>query len=297
MNAASTPATPPKRVERVIRDRPLHWVGDGFRVRSLLSYAGGNLFDPFLLLDHAEPHRFAPNPREPGVGEHPHRGFETVTLAYRGELAHRDSAGHGGTLGPGDVQWMTAASGLVHEEFHSERFAREGGVLEMVQLWVNLPAARKGEAPGYQHLPAAGFPVVPLPGGAGSVRVVAGAFAGITGPARTATPVNLWDADLRPGVPATLPLPAGHTSLLLVRAGRLRVDAEAVAAGGLVVLSRPGVGVGVEALEPAEALVLSGEPIGEPVAGQGPFVMNTQQEIREAVQDFTSGRMGRLGPV
>src|SRR6187551_1953245 len=189
-----------------VHDAPKgHWVGDGFPVRSLFSYNGlGQQLSPFLLLDHAGPADFTPTTAKRGVGEHPHRGFETVTIVYQGEVEHGDSGGAHGVIGPGDVQWMTAASGVVHEEFHSERFAREGGTLEMVQLWVNLPAADKKSPPKYQGILAGQIPVVPLAGGAGTVRVIAGEFEGAKGPAHTFTPIQLWDLRLVAGRSVTL---------------------------------------------------------------------------------------------
>lgn len=283
-----------KTVQRSIRDVPQHWVGDGFPVRSLFSYSNGNRFDPFLLLDYAGPHEFAPGTSKRGVGEHPHRGFETVTIVYQGELEHRDSSGSQGTIGSGDVQWMTAASGVVHEEFHSERFTREGGTLEMVQLWVNLPASEKMSPPRYQGLLDADIPRVPLADDAGTVRVIAGEFQGTAGPARTVTPINLWDVQLAGSQSVELSLPEGHTALIVIQSGAVRINETAAQACELAELERTGTQVRLDAEGASRLLVLTGEPIGEPVAGQGPFVMNTQEEIRQAIEDYRSGRMGRL---
>ncbi len=277
-----------------------HWVGDGFPVRSLFSYGDhGRALSPFLLLDHAGPHHFAPAERPRGVGVHPHRGFETVTIVYEGEVAHRDSTGAGGTIGPGDVQWMTAASGILHEEFHSEAFTARGGPLEMVQLWVNLPAQHKQAAPGYQTLLAHDIPSVELPAGGGRVRVIAGAYGGHAGPARTFTPVQVWDVRLAAGVRAELPAAAGHTLALVVLRGTVHVnEGEATAgAGQLVQFGGAGERVVLEAPDgEATLLWLSGEPIDEPVVGYGPFVMNTREEIAQAVDDLRSGRFGRIAP-
>lgn len=281
-----------KSIRRIIRDVPQHWVGDGFPVRSLFSYAGGNQYDPFLLLDYAGPHRFAPAESTRGVGEHPHRGFETVTIVYQGELEHRDSSGSRGTIGAGDVQWMTAASGVVHEEFHSERFAREGGTLEMVQLWVNLPAGEKMSPPRYQGLLDANIPRASLPEGAGTVRVIAGEYQGIKGAARTVTPINVWDVQVSSA--AELKLVPGHTALIVVQNGTVRINGNPIQAVELAELDRAGSKVHIVAESPARLLVLTGEPIEEPVVGQGPFVMNTQDEIRQAIRDYQDGRMGRL---
>ena len=284
-----------KQIAQVIRDIPQHWVGDGFPVRSLFSYGGGNRFDPFLLLDYAGPYEFPPQEDRRGVGEHPHRGFETVTIVYQGELEHRDSGGNAGSIGPGDVQWMTAASGVVHEEFHSERFTRAGGVLEMVQLWVNLPAKEKMSPPRYQEILNSQIPVVQLSGGAGSVRVIAGKFADTRGPATTVTPLHLWDVRLRAGHTVELPVPDGYSTALVVQQGSVKINGDTPAAGvDLVEFKRAGLGVTVESVDDTMVLLLAGEPIGEPVAGQGPFVMNTREEIQQAIHDFRSGRMGSL---
>lgn len=283
-----------KAVHQVVQDAWQHWVGDGFPVRSLLSYAGENRFDPFLLLDYAGPQTFEPASTVRGVAEHPHRGFETVTIVYQGELAHRDSTGSHGTIGPGDVQWMTAASGVVHEEFHSQRFTRSGGTLEMVQLWVNLPASEKMRPPRYQGLLKSGIPEAPLPDGAGTVRVIAGQFEDTQGPAETFTPVDVWDVQITRGGTFPFTLPDGHTALVLVQAGTARVNAANVAAIGLVELERTGTEVIVETDDAARLLFLSGAPINEPVVGQGPFVMNTRDEIRQAIEDFREGRIGRI---
>ncbi|HKK31218.1 MAG TPA: pirin family protein [Alphaproteobacteria bacterium] len=285
-----------KSVIDVLSAPSVHWVGDGFPVRSLFSHMGGATdHDPFLMLDHAGPHAFTPTDRPRGVGEHPHRGFETVTVVYQGELEHRDSTGAGGRIGPGDVQWMTAGAGVLHEEFHSQEFTRRGGALEMAQLWVNLPAASKMTEPGYQSLQRADIPVANLPDAAGTARVIAGTFQGMTGPARTHSPMNVLDLRLEAGRRVELPLTDGWTSLLVVLHGTVLVNDDAVARGGQVVrLDRAGKGGSVESNTDAKILVLEGEPLGEPVVGYGPFVMNTQQEIRQALDDFRSGRFGRL---
>jgi redox-sensitive bicupin YhaK (pirin superfamily) len=284
-----------KSIRQVIRDVPQHWVGDGFPVRSLFSYNDGDAFDPFLLLDYAGPHRFAPFEASRGVGEHPHRGFETVTIVYQGELEHRDSSGSRGTIGPGDVQWMTAASGVVHEEFHSARFAREGGVLEMVQLWVNLPAKDKMSPPRYQGILDAQIPRVKLPEEGGIARVIAGRLLETTGPAKTFTPINVWDLQLTAGASAELAVPADHNVLLVVQKGAIGIGDTPVKAVELVLFAGGGETIGLDAAEPARLLVLTGQPLREPVVGRGPFVMNRPEEIREAIEDYQSGRMGRLG--
>lgn len=273
-----------------------HWVGDGFPVRSLFSYnSHGRQLSPFLLLDLAGPARFSPIEKQRGVGEHPHRGMETVTIVYQGEVAHSDSTGKGGTIGPGDVQWMTAGAGILHEEFHSSAFSHSGGQLEMVQLWVNLPAKDKMATPGYQAIVASDIPTVPLPGGAGSLRVIAGAFEGHAGPARTFTPMNVWDLRLEQGGLAELTLPEGWTTSLVVLHGSVQINGDAyVGAAQMAVLDRAGQRVSIEASSDTVALLLAGEPIDEPIVGHGPFVMNTQQEIVQAMTDFNSGRFGTM---
>lgn len=273
-----------------------HWVGDGFPVRTLFSYGDGPTVSPFLLLDYAAPQHFEPARTPRGVGPHPHRGFSTVTIVFAGELAHRDSAGHGGTIGPGDVQWMTAANGVVHEEFHSEAFTASGGPMEMVQLWVNLPGKHKRSPPSYQDLRATATPTVPLPNERGRVRVIAGTFGDATGPARSVTPVALWDVALDDG--ASVPLaevPTTWTRMVLVRRGAVRSEGLQAGPGELLHWA-PG-SAATEAIAAApgtECVVLAGEPIPEPVVGYGPFVMNTRAEIQEAIADFERGAMGRL---
>lgn len=286
-----------KTLQRILKSSETHWVGNGFPVSSVFAYDTlGAEFSPFLLLDYAAPHPFPPGNERRGVGGHPHKGFETVTIAYQGELAHRDSSGGGGTIGAGDVQWMTAGDGIVHEEFHSERFTRSGGVLEMVQLWVNLPAKDKSAAPGYQTLLKGDLPTLPLPGGAGTIRIIAGEYRHTPGPARTFTPINVWDVALEAGEETELPLPEGHTSLLFVQEGEaiLPDDHQPLQKGSIASFSRVGEGLVVKAQRTTRLLVLTGEPINEPIVGRGPFVMNTEEEINAAYQQFRSGGMGQL---
>jgi redox-sensitive bicupin YhaK (pirin superfamily) len=276
-----------------------HWVGDGFPVRSLFSYDGqGQQLSPFLLLDHAGPFAFTPGSNRRGVGEHPHRGFETVTVVYEGEVEHRDSTGAGGKIGPGDVQWMTAGAGIVHEEFHSEAFTHRGGTLHMVQLWVNLPARDKMTPPSYQTLLNKDIPVVTLPEAAGSVRVIAGEFGGQQGAARTFSPVDVWDVRLDQGRRATLHFRQGNTVMLVVLRGNVQISGETVVREGQFALmdreaGDVSLGSGGDA---ASLLVLSGEPLNEPIVGYGPFVMNTNDEIKQAIRDFNSGQFGRIPP-
>lgn len=268
-----------------------HWVGDGFPVRSLFSYHGGaDQISPFLLLDHAGPHAFAPTTARRGVGIHPHRGFETVTIVYDGQVEHRDSGGNGGIIGPGDVQWMTAGGGILHEEYHAPAFARSGGPFHVAQLWVNLPARHKMALPAYQAITAAVIPTVTLPDGAGQARVIAGTGFGVTGPARTFSPVNVWDLQLKAGAQTALELPPGHTALLVVLAGAVTANGGSAGADTGLLLSRDGSRVDLRAEGETLLLVLTGAPLDEPVAGYGPFVMNSEAQIRQAIADFNSGR-------
>jgi redox-sensitive bicupin YhaK (pirin superfamily) len=291
---------PRKNILSIVPPPAPHWVGDGFPVRSLFTYdALGAQVSPFLLLDYAGPAQFGPADRPRGVGEHPHRGFETVTLVYSGEVSHRDSAGGGGTIGPGDVQWMTAGAGILHDEFHSADFTRTGGMLEMAQLWVNLPARHKMTEPRYQTIVSAAIPEVRLPHGAGRLRVIAGEHAGIAGPASTFSPLHVWDLRISAGRGAALEIEDGHNMVLAVLRGTIRVnDGRPAGAAQLVVLDRAGGHVQIDAGDAGDAmvLVLGGAPIDEPIVGYGPFVMNTREEIQTAMDDFRRGAFGRMAP-
>ncbi|MFL9903614.1 pirin family protein [Paraburkholderia fungorum] len=273
-----------------------HWVGDGFPVRSLFTYdRHGHQLSPFLLLDYAGPATFEPTTKPRGVGQHPHRGFETVTIVYEGEVEHNDSTGAGGKIGPGDVQWMTAASGILHKEFHSRDFTRTGGALEMVQLWVNLPAKDKMAAPRYQTLLNKDIPTVVLSDGAGKVRVIAGEYKGHRGSAQTFTPIDVWDIRLNKGHVTSFSVPEGHTLALVILRGSVQINGSELAREAqMVVLDREGSDTKLEANSDATVLLLSGEPIDEPIVGHGPFVMNTIEEINQAITDFNSGRFGQL---
>jgi redox-sensitive bicupin YhaK (pirin superfamily) len=273
-----------------------HWVGDGFPVRSLFSYNEfGAHVSPFLLLDFAGPYVFTPTTERRGVGKHPHRGFETVTIVYDGEVEHRDSAGNGGVIGPGDVQWMTAGGGIIHEEYHSPAFANAGGTFKVAQLWVNLPAKDKMTPANYQSIVAADIPVVALPDDAGQARIIAGELLGAKGPAKTFTPINVWDVRVKRNAEVTLQLPEGHTSILVVFDGRITVNgSQSANIAQLLLLSREGDSATIHADEDASVLVLTGEPIDEPIVGYGPFVMNTEAEIRQAIDDYNNGRFTRV---
>jgi redox-sensitive bicupin YhaK (pirin superfamily) len=286
-----------RTVAGVYRSTPFHWVGDGFYVSSYFPRPGlpAERVSPFLLMDYGPPREFEPvRDSQRGVGWHPHRGFETVTVAWEGAVAHRDSTGESGVIGPGDVQWMTAGRGILHEEYHEREFARRGGRMHMMQLWVNLPRHDKMTTPGYQPLTADQIPSVKLPGDAGEVRVIAGEHAGTKGPARTFTPVTLLDVYLEPGAVLPVTLPATHNAMAIVTSGRVRVGDRNAGAGELVLFANDGARLELVATEKAHVLLLAGEPIDEPIVQYGPFVMNTRQEIQQAFLDFQSGKMGRV---
>jgi redox-sensitive bicupin YhaK (pirin superfamily) len=285
-----------KEVLGVYESRSSHWVGDGFHVRNLIPSTGlESEVSPFLLLDYAGPTYFPPSEKPRGVGEHPHRGFETVTIAYQGKVAHRDSGGNAGTIGPGDVQWMTAASGVVHEEMHEREFSRAGGTFEMVQLWVNLPRALKMSAPRYQTLLSDLIPQVEFPKG-GYTRVIAGELEGVKGPASTFTPVNLFDVRVKAGETAELKTHAGlNTALFLLRGGGVLNTSQGLEGEAkIALLDSKGELLKFEAKQDSVLLALQGEAIDEPVASYGPFVMNTREELAQAVEDYRAGRMGHL---
>lgn len=284
-----------KKLLRLHHSSAMHWVGNGFPVRSVFDYDGlGRELSPFLLLDYAAPHAFPPGKELRGVGAHPHKGFETVTVAYQGELEHRDSSGGGGKIGPGDVQWMTAGRGIVHQEFHSPAFTQSGGVLQMVQLWVNLRAKDKSAPAGYQTLLHADIPTVTLPADAGTARIIAGECLGTRGPAKTFSPINLWDLRLTPGKTTTLPLTEGHTAAFLVLAGTVTVDGQSAAEGDLAIFSQAGQSLTLQAENDAHLLLMTGDPIHEPIVGHGPFVMNSSEEIEQAFKEYQLGKMGDI---
>ncbi len=271
---------------------PAHWVGDGFHVVPLFAdLAFREEVSPFLMLDYAAPVEFPPRAKPPGVGAHPHRGFETVTIVYYGEVEHRDSAGHSGTIGPGDVQWMTAGSGLLHEEFHSREQTKRGGLVSMAQLWVNLPAKDKSASPAYQTILNAQIPTVDL--GAGHrLRVIAGAYGDAQGPARTFSDLHVWDVDLKAGADVVLPIAAGDNVMVAHFAGTLHVENQDLPEPGLLMFGPQGDGIALQAKSDVKLLVLAGKPLGEPISHYGPFVMNTDAEIKQAMADFRAGKMG-----
>ena len=272
-----------------------HWVGDGFNVRPVFAnLAFTRDISPFLMFDYAAPREFEITQEKRGVGPHPHRGFETVTIAFQGEVEHGDSVGNRGVIGPGDVQWMTAASGIIHEEFLSREFLQRGGTLEMVQLWVNLPAKYKMIAPKYQSILNQDIPVLQLPDNGGTVRVIAGDFAGTQGAASTFSPVNLWDIHINAGKTVELAVPEGHTTMLFVRQGRIALGGAVLGLADLALMGSTGTQIKLQAQEDTSLLLMGGEPIAEPIVASGPFVMNTEQEIRVAMMDYQSGRMGQM---
>lgn len=286
-----------RTIERVFRGAPEHWVGNGFRVSNYFPSATDfeKRMSPFFLLDYHAPREYSPTTQRRGVGTHPHRGFETVTIAYQGAVAHRDSTGSGGVIRPGEVQWMTAGGGILHNEYHEESFAKAGGIMHMMQIWVNLPRRFKMTAPKYQPLTTADIPEIGLPHEKGMVRVISGAYEATTGSASTFTPAHLLDLRLKPGAEVRLPTPKDYNTALLVLNGSVKAnDSAAVSAGEFILFKNDGDEVRVTAVTDAIVLFLSGEPIEEPLVHYGPFVMNSVDEINQAVEDFQAGRFGYL---
>jgi redox-sensitive bicupin YhaK (pirin superfamily) len=293
--AKPAPTSATRSVAGIFRSTPHHWVGDGFQVSTYFPRPAlpAERVSPFVLMDYGPPREFPPLARgKRGVGWHPHRGFETVTVAWEGSVAHRDSAGHAGIIGPGDVQWMTAGAGILHEEYHEEAFTRRGGRMHMMQLWVNLPRKDKMAPPGYQPITAADIPVVTLAGGAGTVRVIAGEHEGARGAAHTFTPITLLDVHLAPSGRLTVALPASHNAMAIVTSGSVVAGGRTAGAGELVLFENDGGRLELVGGEEAHVLVLGGEPLNEPIVQYGPFVMNTRDEIREAIEDFEAGKLG-----
>lgn len=282
-----------KQLHRIARADKFHWVGDGFPVRTLFSYNTPDAeISPFLMLDYAGPTYFPSASKPRGVGFHPHRGFETVTILYQGEVEHLDTAGNGGLIGPGDVQWMTAAKGLLHEEMHSEAFTRKGGIFEAIQLWVNLPAKYKMVEPHYQSITDSRIPMIKMNDQGSVMRIIAGYYHGIKGPALTYTPINLWDLRLLTGHSVELTFPESYTTLLFNLKGNVKINnSTTMGDAELAFFERKGTTISLTAIQNATLLVMNGEPINEPIAGYGPFVMNTQEEIRQAIKDFDKSVM------
>ena len=282
-----------KKLDFIKRSNGNHWVGDGFPVQSIFSYRDiAEEMSPFLLMDYASPTRFEPTEKRRGVGQHPHRGFETVTIVYDGQVSHHDSTDAGGTIGPGDVQWMTAGSGIIHEEYHGDDYARTGGPFEMIQLWVNLPAKDKMTKPGYQGITRAQIPEIQLADDAGKIRVIAGEYAGQQGPAHTFSPMNVWDVRLNAGSATTFTLPEGHTTAVFVLHGAVGLGgAHTIRSAELAVMQREDSELVLEAQQDTVLLLLNGKPLNEPIVGHGPFVMNSVEEIHQAIDDYNQGRV------
>lgn len=286
-----------KHLERVITPSGRHFVGDGFFVHNIIPGSQGlsmQRVSPFIMLDYNAPHYFPPTNSPRGVGVHPHRGFETVTIAYKGRVEHHDSSGGGGIIGEGDVQWMTAASGVLHKEFHEKEWSAQGGDFQMVQLWVNLPAKDKMSAPKYQALENSSFGKYQLLNDGGTIEVIAGQYNHIKGSATTFTPVNLMNAKLNEGGTADFSFPANYNTALLVLEGQITVEQSTVNANDFALFQNDGELFTVKATKKSTVLILSGEPILEPLVHYGPFVMNTKQEINEAINDYNNGKFGYL---
>lgn len=286
-----------KTVEKIIAPPPSHWVGDGFKVHGFFPKGGLNAqrMSPFYLLDYNAKYNFPPSTNLLGVGAHPHRGFETVTIAYKGRVQHHDSFGGGGTVGEGDVQWMTAGSGLLHKEYHEEEFNRAGGEFQMVQLWVNLLAKDKMTAPKYQAIENAQMGKYALPDAKGEVEVIAGEFNGVKGAAKTFSPVHLWNIKLKKDAEVSFDLPAEYTTALLMIEGEAEINGDETApTDNLVLFNNDGETVKIKASKESLILVMSGKPLNEPIAAYGPFLMNTQAEIHQAFEDFQTGKFGSL---
>jgi redox-sensitive bicupin YhaK (pirin superfamily) len=293
--AAARPSAA-RSVEAVHQSTTFHWVGNGFFVSTYFPSEDlpSERVSPFLLMDYGPAKTFAPlTEGKRGVGWHPHRGFETVTLAWEGAVAHRDNAGHSGVIRPGEAQWMTAASGIFHEEYHEQEFARRGGPFHMMQLWVNLPRKDKFAPPGYQALLKEQIPELALPEG-GQVRVLAGEYAGAQGPAKTFTPITMLDVRLNAGESLNVPLPASYNALAVVAEGRVRSGETSASGGELLLFANDGRSLELRAEQAAHVIVLAGEPIDEPIVQYGPFVMNSVDEIRDAMRDVERGKFGEI---
>lgn len=287
-----------KSVERIITPPSPHFVGDGFRVHNFIPsdyHLSMTRMDPFIMLDYNSKFNFPPTDKPRGVDVHPHRGFETVTIAYKGKVAHHDSYGNSGVIGEGDVQWMTAASGVLHKEYHESGFSKQGGDFHMVQLWVNLPAKNKMSQPKYQSITKDQITVYNLPDNGGTVEVIAGNYKDKTGPASTFSPVNLMNLKIKRGARTDFNFPANFNTGLIIIEGKIRInDNETADTDRFILLANDGEIFSVEAEEDSVVLIMSGEPLNEPIAARGPFVMNTKEELIQAYEDFTAGKFGRL---
>ena len=288
--------TEKKWIEKIVAPNEKHWVGDGFHVSTIFSMHSEDTesISPFLMMDHAASKYFPPTQRKRGVGEHPHRGFETVTFAIKGEVEHRDSGGGGGKITTGGIQWMTAGSGVVHDEFHSREFSQKGGDFEMIQLWVNLPSKFKMTPPRYQSFEKGDFPIIDHGNHEITVKVIAGNFSTVTSPVKTFSPINMYELNGPSSSQLEIQLPVGSNTLVFQLSGKSSIGDRQIEKGNLAILSKSGDSFKLELLEESKVMILNGEPLGEPVAAYGPFVMNTRQELMEAFKDFQAGKMGQL---
>lgn len=287
----------PRTIEQIIPPPPAHMVGDGFRVHNF--FPGNGIMtlqrmSPFFLMDYGAKVEYPPTDTPRGVGVHPHRGFETVTIAYHGRVAHHDSFGNSGVIGEGDVQWMTAASGILHKEYHEEEWSRKGGLMQMVQLWVNLPAEHKMDPPKYQPIRREDYGLVLLPENEGCIEIIAGSYKGASGPAQSFTPIEMYNARLNKGADLHFSFPQNYNTGFLIIEGSVKVNDQSVATDHFVLFKNDGTDIHLEANEDAVILILSGEPINEPIVPYGPFVMNTREEIIQAYDDFNNGKFGHL---
>lgn len=285
-----------KTLAKITKPGTPHFVGDGFRVHNFIPGTSTmQEMDPFIMLDYNSKYNFGPSEIPRGVGVHPHKGFETVTIAYKGKVQHGDSSGGGGVIEEGDVQWMTAANGILHKEFHEKEWSKKGGEFQMVQLWVNLPAKDKTSEPKYQNIRNADIPKIQLPDGGGELEIIAGEYNGTKGAAFTFSPIHLYNAKLKKGTKVKFSFPKDYTSSVLLIEGSATInDGETIAQDHFAMFKRDGESFTVEALEDAVVLILSGEPLREPIAAHGPFVMNTREELIQAFEDFNMGKFGYL---
>lgn len=286
-----------KKIDKILNPPPVHFVGDGFRVHNFFPSKGEmelNRMSPFFLLDYAAKHNFTPSEEPRGVGVHPHRGFETVTIAYHGKIAHHDGAGNSGIIEQGGVQWMTAASGILHKEYHEKEWGRKGGIMQMAQIWVNLPAKYKMSEPKYQAINNEQLGKVQLPNNQGEVEVIAGNYQGIQGPASTFTPIEMYNLRLKPLAKLSISLPENYNTGMLVLEGNVKLNGSEATENQFVLFENIGTEIQIEAMADAIILVLSGKPIDEPIYPYGPFLMNNKQEIIQAYQDLENGKFGYL---
>lgn len=308
-NTASSSCQAFRSIMKIVPKQQQHWVGDAFNVYPVLGpYSFTELLSPWLMFDYASPKSFPATKKRLGVGQHPHRGFETITIAFQGSVEHKDSTGNSGVIGPLDVQWMTAGRGIIHEEFHSTEFAKTGGIFEMCQLWLNLPSKDKLKKPKYQPIVKEDIPTVDLKNNEeviGSIRIIAGEVDGVAGPAETCTPVELWDVSInRKDIPVQLKIPSGYSLIVFVRRGKVQLLKEnkdeassennVIGPQSVAIMNQEGDTICMKAMEgDSQVLIMAGKPLDEPIAARGPFVMNTQNELREAMLDYQNGRMGQ----